>query len=145
MRVLWFTVQMALTDIETIEHGPTQYVPGSHYSGRTVDRIRPLDDPKYDSDALRFDWDENPEFEGRGPVSVFCKAGDIYLQDPMTWHRGAPNTSDRTRYLFQSQYAARWAYSRFNLCNRVPVAEDALQTSSDKLLNLLGRPRPNGA
>ena len=127
MPVMWLTIQMALSDIENIEHGPTQYVPGSHYSGRT-----PNDQ-------------DNPEFEGKGPVSVFCKAGDIYLQDPMCWHRGAPNTSDRTRYLFQSQYAARWAYTRFNLYNRVPVAEDALRTASDKLLNLLGRSRPNGA
>ena len=127
MPVMWITVQVALTDIESIEHGPTQYVPGSHYSGRT-----PNDQ-------------ENPVFDGIGPVSAFSKAGDIYLQDPMCWHRGAPNTSDRTRYLFQSQYAASWAYERFNLYNRVPVADDALRTASDQLLNLLGRPRPNGA
>ena len=81
---------MALTDVESIEDGPSQYVPGSHYSGRV-----PNDQ-------------ENPEFDGNGPVSVFCKAGDIYLHDPMCWHRGAPHLSDRTRYLFQSQYAARW-------------------------------------
>ena len=79
MPVMWITVQVALTDIESIEHGPTQYVPGSHYSGRT-----PNDQ-------------ENPVFDGIGPVSAFSKAGDIYLQDPMCWHRGAPNTSDRTR------------------------------------------------
>ena len=123
MPVFWFTVQVALTDIERVEHGPTQYVPGSHYSGRN-----PNDQ-------------ENPKFEGNGPVSVFCQAGDIYLQDPMTWHRGAPNTSDRTRYLFQSQYADHWAYTRFNLYNRVPVDEDALRASNDKLLNVLGRSR----
>ena len=148
MRVLWFTVQMALTDIETIEHGPTQYVPGSHYSGQTVDRARPPDDPKHDSDALRFDWDENPEFEGRGPVSVFCKAGDIYMQDPMTWHRGAPNTSDRRRYLLQSIYASRQVYGighGFNRYTPEPVNKDMLHTASDQLLNLLGRPRPVGA
>ena len=127
MPVMWFTVQFALSDIEAMEHGPTQYVPGSHYSGRTPNN------------------QENPEFDGNGPVSVFSKAGDIYLHDPMCWHRGAPNTSDRTRYLFQSQYAAHWAYLRFNLYNRVPVAEDALRTASDKLLNLLGRPRPKEA
>ena len=34
MPVMWFTVQMALNDIDTIEEGPTQYVRGSHYSGR---------------------------------------------------------------------------------------------------------------
>ena len=143
MPALWFTVQVALTDIETVEQGPTQYVPASHYSGRPVDRFRPPEDPKRNKDALVFDVDEEPEFDGNGPVSMLSKAGDIYLQHPMTWHRGAPNTSDRTRYLFQAQYAANWAYLRFNLFNRVPVPEDALRTSSDKLLNLLGRPRPD--
>jgi ectoine hydroxylase-related dioxygenase (phytanoyl-CoA dioxygenase family) len=125
MPVMWFTVQMALTDIESIEHGPTQYVPGSHYSGRNPNN------------------QDHPEFEGRGPISIFCKAGDIYLQDPQCWHRGAPNPSNRTRYILQSQYAARWAYWRFSLCNRVPVPENALQTSPDRLLNLLGRSRPS--
>ena len=125
MQVLWITVQMALTDIESIDQGPTQYVPGSHYSGRG-----PNDQ-------------DRPEFEGRGPTSVFCKAGDIYFQDPQCWHRGAPNRSNRTRYILQSQYAARWAYWRFNLCNQVPVPEDYLQTADDRLLNLLGRSRPD--
>ena len=124
MQVLWITVQMALTDIESIEHGPTQYVPGSHYSGRNPN------DP------------DHAEFEGRGPTSVFCKAGDIYLQDPQCWHRGTPNRSNRTRYILQSQYAARWAHWRFSLCNRVPVADSALQSASERLLKLLGRSRP---
>ena len=122
--VLWFTVQMALTDIETIEQGPTQYVPGSHFSGRQPNSK------------------EHPEFEGQGPVSVFCKAGDIYLQDPQCWHRGAPNTSDRTRYLMQSQYAVDWAYRRFGWMNRVPVPEEHLSKASDRLLEVLGRRRP---
>ena len=61
---MWFTVQMALNDIATLEEGPTQYVPGSHYSGRHPNS------------------QEDPEFEGNEPVSIFCKAGDIYLQDP---------------------------------------------------------------
>ena len=34
MPLLWLTVQVALSDIDTLEHGPTQFVPGSHYSGR---------------------------------------------------------------------------------------------------------------
>ena len=125
--VLWFTVQMALSDIETIEHGPTQYVPGSHCSGRAPNS------------------QEHPEFEGHGPVSVFCKAGDIYLQDPQCWHRGAPNTSDRTRYLIQSQYAVDWAYRRFGWNNRVPVPEDDLKMANERLLHLLGRRRPQNS
>ena len=122
--VLWLTVQMALSDIDTIDHGPTQYVPGSHYSGR------------------RPNSQEYPEFEGQGPVSIFCKAGDIYFQDPQCWHRGAPNTSDRTRYLMQSQYAVDWAYRRFGWMNRVPVPEKDLRTSNERLLQVLGRRRP---
>ncbi len=127
MPVMWFTVQMALNDIDSIEQGPTQYVRGSHYSGR------------HPNDT------QNPEFEGNKPVSVFCKAGDIYLQDPQCWHRGAPNRSNQTRYILQSQYAAYWAYWRFSLCNSVPVPEDALQNASDRLLDLLGRSRPAAA
>jgi len=125
MPVMWFTVQLPLTDVESLEYGPTQYIPGSHYSGRTPPDI------------------ETPKFDNNDPVSVFCKAGDIYLHDPMCWHRGAPNTSNRTRYLFQSQYAANWAYTRFHSYNQVPVDKDKLMQASDKLLNFLGRSRPH--
>jgi ectoine hydroxylase-related dioxygenase (phytanoyl-CoA dioxygenase family) len=93
MPVLWMTVQVALSDIDTIEQGPTQFVPRSHYSGR----LPP----------------ETLEFEGQGPQSVFCKAGDIYLTNHQTWHRGAPNLSERVRYIMQIQYAKRWADRRF--------------------------------
>jgi ectoine hydroxylase-related dioxygenase (phytanoyl-CoA dioxygenase family) len=95
MPILWLTLQIALSDIDSIEHGPTQFVPGSHYSGR-----RPPPG-------------ENPEFEGRGPKPILCKAGDVYLFNHQCWHRGAPNVSDRTRYLMQIQYAQRWADRRF--------------------------------
>lgn len=95
MPVFWFTVQVALSDITRIEHGPTQYVPKSHYSGR-----HPISQ-------------EDPAFEGEGPKPVFCQAGDIYFTNHQTWHRGAPNTSDRIRYVMQLQYAQRWADARF--------------------------------
>lgn len=95
MPVTWLTLQVALSDIDTIEDGPTQIVPGSHYSGRYPPA------------------GENPEFEGRGPKPVLCKAGDVYLFNHQCWHRGAPNLSDRTRYLMQLQYAQRWASRRF--------------------------------
>lgn len=95
MPVLWMTVQVALSNIDRIEHGPTQFVPGSHYSGRHPNS------------------QENPQFEGRGAESILCKAGDIYLTNHQCWHRGAPNLSDRTRYIMQLQYAQRWADARF--------------------------------
>ena len=96
MPVFWMTVQVALSDIDGVAHGPTQFIPGSHYSGRK---------PPNGEDA--------PVFEGRGAASVLCKAGDIYLTNHQCWHRGAPNVSDRTRYVMQLQYAQRWADARF--------------------------------
>ena len=93
MPVLWLTVQVALSDIDSLANGPTQFVPGSHFSGR------------HPSDDLIF--------EGKGPIEVLCKAGDIYLTNHQCWHRGAPNVSDRTRYVMQLQYGTRWADSRF--------------------------------
>ncbi|MDX1930972.1 MAG: phytanoyl-CoA dioxygenase family protein [Capsulimonadales bacterium] len=95
MPVLWLTVQVALSDIDTLDHGPTEFVPGSHYSGRRP----PPEDP--------------PTFEGREPEAMLCRAGDVYLFNHQTWHRGRPNRSDRTRYLMQLQYAQRWADARF--------------------------------
>lgn len=93
MPVLWMTVQVALSDIDEEAHGPTQYVPTSHYSGRKPE--------------------ESLEFDGHRPKSVFCKAGDIYLTNHQTWHRGAPNLSERVRYIMQIQYAQHWADRRF--------------------------------
>ncbi len=120
MPVQWFTIQMALSEIETVEDGPTQFVPGSHYSGRN-----PNDQ-------------EKPEFEGHGPISMFCKPGDIYLQNNQCWHRGAPVMSDRTRYVFQSQYAARWAHRRFGEYTRVPVPPAVLNRADERLRGVLG-------
>lgn len=84
--VTWLSVQVPLSDITSAEDGPTEYVPGSHFSGRLS--------PK-----------ENPIFEGRGAEPILCNAGDIYLFNHQTWHRGRPNTGKRTRYLMQLQYA----------------------------------------
>ncbi len=81
----WLSVQLALSDIPTLEDGPTEIVPGSQLSGR--------DSPK-----------ESPVFEGQGAVPLFCRAGDIYLFNHQVWHRGRPNTGKRTRYLMQLQY-----------------------------------------
>jgi len=93
--VFVFTIQILLSDVPSLEYGPTQFVPGSHYSGRN-----PNDH-------------EHPTWQGRGPSSIYGKAGDIYLHNGQCWHRGAPNTSDQTRYLLQLAYGRRWMAQRF--------------------------------
>lgn len=121
---LWLTVQIALSDIDDESQGPTQYVRESQNSGRRPPTDGPL------------------QFEGHGPESIYCKAGDVYLHNPQCWHRGAPNTSDRRRYLMQCQYGVDWAFRRFGWMNRVPVSEAQLRQASDRLLHVLGVQRP---
>lgn len=84
--LIWLSVQVPLTDVLALEDGPTEIVPGSHYSGRLPDV-------------------DHLEFEGRGVEPIFCRAGDIYLFNHQTWHHGRPNTGAKTRYLMQLQYA----------------------------------------
>ncbi len=118
-------VQIPLTDMESIEYGPTEYVPGSHYSGRVPN----------DS--------SNPTFEGRGPVPVLCKAGDIYLHHGQCWHRGAPNTSPRTRYLFQLCFSQRWVAQRFYPFLNYKMPARVLKGADERMLRVLGK-HPKG-
>jgi len=95
--IFWFSFQIALSDIDSVENGPTEIVPASHYSGRDVPR---------DTDR--------PSFEGRGPVPILCRAGDAYLFNHQLWHHGSMNRSSRRRYLMQNQYCRAWGPYRFN-------------------------------
>lgn len=120
MPIFWLTVQVALTDIDTKEHGPTQYVPGSHFSGRHPPQ------------------DQEPQFEGKEPREIFCKAGDIYLHNSQCWHRGTTNSSERVRYLLQQQYGPRWAFPRYNAYIRYDIPEELLDGSDERLVQVLG-------
>ena len=119
--VYQLTVHFALSDIPSLEYGPTQYIPGSHYSGR-----RPNDQT-------------NPSFEGKGPESIICAAGEIYLHAGQGWHRGAPNTSDRTRYLYQLSYAPRWVSQRFFPFLNYRMPDHVLEGAGDRLLARAGQ------
>jgi hypothetical protein len=117
---------IALTDIEADEYGPLQYVPGSQYSGRQPDDLK------------------QPRFEGSGPRSVHVEAGTLYLQHPQVWHRGAPNTSTRTRYLLQYAYARRFIAQRFYPFLNYRMPDHVLDGASERMLRILGR-HPRGA
>jgi len=88
--------QWYLTDVGE-EDGPTQVVPFSQRSG-TV--------PQLGADGI-------PRWRGHEPRSLIVKAGDVVLQNWMTWHRGAPVQSQRTRYLLQFGYGRRLIAQRF--------------------------------
>ena len=120
MPVFLLTVQIMLTDVPSEEYGPTQYVPGSHYSGRHPNDVH------------------HPDFEGRKPVSILCKAGDIYLHNGQCWHRGAPNTSDRTRYLFQLAYGQRWVSQRFYPFVNYQMPQHVIDNADERRKRVLG-------
>lgn len=126
--VLWFSFQIALSDIDGVEFGPTEYVPGSHYSGRTP----PV--------AQGEDQQMPLEFEGHGVTPVLCKAGDVYLFNHQLWHRGSVNRSERPRYLMQNQYGRAWGARRFaNPDDQCTLSDADLAGASSRLLQLLGR------
>lgn len=126
MPVQRFSFQILLTDVATIEQGPTQYVPGSHYAGR---------DPEPG---------DNPTFEGQAPVSIFGKAGDAYLHNGQAWHRGAPNESDQTRYVLQLSYGMRHIAQRFYPFLNYRMPDHVLEGADENLLRVLGK-HPKGA
>jgi ectoine hydroxylase-related dioxygenase (phytanoyl-CoA dioxygenase family) len=123
MPVFWFSFQIALSDIESIEHGPTELVPGSHYSGRAVPTGA-----------------DTPVFEGKSPIPMLCRAGDVYLFNHQLWHRGMINRSERRRYLMQNQYCNAWGIRRFAakdaICN---LPGEELGGAPERLLKLLRR------
>lgn len=123
IRVPCFVINLLipLTDVEELEFGPTQVVPGSHYSGRGPNRP------------------ENPSFEGRGPVSLTGKAGVAYMFHNQVWHRGHPNTSDRVRYLGGVTYSQRVVSQRFYPFLNYRMPEYVLEGADERLLRLLGK------
>jgi hypothetical protein len=118
--------QMMLTDVPSVEYGPTQVIPRSHYAGHVPNS------------------QENPTFDGQGPVSIPCEAGDLYLQHSQLWHRGAPNTSDRRRCLYQFSYGDRRIAQRFYPFLNYRVPDHVLEDADERMLRLLGK-HPKGA
>ncbi|RKU29961.1 hypothetical protein C6497_05150 [Candidatus Poribacteria bacterium] len=121
MPVLRMSVQIALTDQNEVKYGPSEFVPGSHYSGRQPD------DP------------DNPTFEGKKPVSLLMNAGDLYLLNGQTWHRGAPNQTDRVRYLFHQVYGQRFVAQRFWPYLNYRIPDYVLDGADERLLRILGK------
>jgi ectoine hydroxylase-related dioxygenase (phytanoyl-CoA dioxygenase family) len=121
MPVMRMSVQIALTDQDEDQYGPSQFVPGSHYAGRQPN------DP------------ENPTFEGQGPVSLHLRTGDLYLLNGQTWHCGVPNTSDRVRYLFHQVYGQRFVAQRFWPYLNYHMPDYVLEGADERLLRVLGK------
>ncbi len=100
--------------------GPTQFVPGSHRSGRQPDP-------------------NDLTYEGRGVTSALGPAGAAVMWHDQTWHRGAPNrTSDRTRWVQQAPYGRRWVAQRFYPFVNYRMPEAILGRANPRRQRLLG-------
>ena len=77
----------------TAADGPTAVVPGSHRSGRLAPADR-LTDPDL-------------SYDGRPPVLLEGRAGDVALFTSDAWHRGTPAAGGHGRLFLQVHYARR--------------------------------------
>jgi Phytanoyl-CoA dioxygenase (PhyH) len=118
--VLLFTCNYYLTDVTSLEHGPTQFVPGSHLFGAP---------PPATVEGSR--WESSI-------VEAYGGAGTAVMFSCQTWHRGAPNQSDRTRYVTQVSYAHRTIGHRFWPFMNYVMPEHVYADANPRLRRLLG-------
>ena len=124
--VLLFTCNYYLTDVDTVENGPTQVIPGSHLFG-----------------ASPRDPIEGTEYEEM-VVSNLGPAGSVIMFNNQVWHQGAPNTSDRVRYITQVSYARRIIGHKYAPFMNYVMPEHVYRDADPRLKQLLGF-LPSGA
>ena len=101
------------------ELGPTNFVTGSHRSGRSPG--------------------DETEWQGGEEMSILCNAGDVVVFRSEVWHRGTANTSDETRYLLQVHYALRMITQKFPpYLNRFQFDDSILAQATPRQRRLLG-------
>ena len=112
------TAHFYLDDL-TEELGPTQFIPGSHASGRKPDG--------------EMSW------HGVGPHNILCNAGDGLVFRSEVWHRGTANTSRQVRYLLQVHYAQRMITQKYPpYLNKFQFDEQLLAQATPRQRRLLG-------
>ncbi|MBW7473159.1 phytanoyl-CoA dioxygenase family protein [Paenibacillus oenotherae] len=111
-----------LDDI-TEEMGPTQVVPGSHRAGK----------------HLGFTEEIEP-YKGVEPISVLAKAGDCLVFNSQVWHRGAPNTSNASRYVQQIIYRKKFIVPHLSHDNNAvyKAPQEVLDRATARRKRLLG-------
>jgi len=108
-----------LCDVDE-ELGPTQFVPGSHRSGRQPSR-------------------GELTYEGRGVESALGPTGTAVMWHDQVWHRGAPNQSqDRVRWVQQAPYGRRFIAQRFYPFINYRMPEEILERANPRRKRLLG-------
>jgi len=118
--VMLFTANYYLTDVEEPQFGPTEVIPGSHLFGASPPEQ--MDGTKWESRIVR----------------CLGKAGSVVMFNNQVWHRGAPNTSDRVRYMTQVSYARRIIGHRYFPFMNYQMPEHCYAGASPRKKRLLG-------
>ena len=101
----------------TVADGPTAVVPGSHRSGRLAPFDR-INDPELD-------------YDGRPPVLLEGRAGDVALFVSDAWHRGTPASGGGGRLFLQVHYARRDIAQRIRTTDVVNhLSQDAIDRAA---------------
>ena len=123
LNVLAITCLYYLTDVPSVEYGPTQFIKGSHLFGLHCTKDR----AEKHQDKL---------FSAIGP------AGTCVIVNNQTWHRGSPNFSDQDRYVTQVSYAKRLIGHKYGKFMNYQMPEHIYQNVTDerkrRLLGFLG-------
>jgi hypothetical protein len=106
--------------------GPTAVVPGSHRSGRLAPFER-MNDPDL-------------SYDGRPPVLLEGRAGDVAMFASDVWHRGLPADGGRGRYFLQAHYGRRDLAQRIRTTAEVNQLSDAAiaRADTDRARSLVG-------
>lgn len=118
LNVLAFTVNYYLTDVLTVENGPTQVIRGSHLFGKFCDGdVSPYQDRL---------------------VSCLGAAGTAVCFNNQVWHRGSPNSSSETRAITQVTYGKRLVGHKYDSIMNYEMPEHVYKDAKPRLKGLLG-------
>lgn len=117
---LLFSANYYLTSVDSVEHGPTQVIPGSHLFGQTCPR------------------DVGDTEHAGSIVSCLGPAGSVVLFNNQAWHRGAANTSGRVRYVAQVAYGRRIIGHKYYPFMNYVMPEHVYRDAGPRLKRLLG-------
>lgn len=124
LNVLAITCLYYLTDVPTVDYGPTQFIKGSHLFGIHCTNER----AEKHQDKL---------------VSAIGPIGTCVIVNNQTWHRGGPNPSQQDRYVTQISYGKRLIGHKYGKFMNYEMPEDVIDYVGDderkkRLLGFLG-------
>ena len=128
---LLFTANYYLTDVNDVENGPTQVIPGSHLFGQSPPNTGYVA-PNGKPNGLVGTKHEKEIVSCLGP------AGSVVIFNNQVWHRGGPNVSNQSRYMAQVSYARRLIGHKYFPFMNYQMPEHVYKDAGPRLKRLLG-------